>query len=86
MNAWANFKQNKDTKKIIESFADVYDHMANVYGAFTDANKNIKNVQEFMKIAEKRAIVVTKKLSNYRDEFNIPTNKELPDSAKESKE
>ena len=86
VNTWANFKQNKDTKKIIESFADVYDHMANVYGSFTDANKNIKNAQEFMKIAEKRAIAVTKKLSNYRDEFNIPTNKELPDSAKESKE
>ena len=86
VNAWANFKQNKDTKKIIESFSDVYDRMTNVYKSFEDAKKNIINAQEFMETAETRTIAVTKKLSNYRDEFNIPTNKELPDSAKESKE
>ena len=86
VNAWANFKQNKDTKKIIESFSDVYDRMTNVYKSFEDAKKNIINAQEFMETAETRTIAVTKKLSNYKEEFNIPTNKELPDSAKESKE
>ena len=86
VNAWANFKQNKDTQKIIESFRDVYDHMSNVYDSFEDANESINKAQGFMITAGKRTKVVTKKLSNYRDKFNIPTNKELPDSAKESKE
>ncbi len=86
VNAWANFKQNKDTQKIIESFRDVYDHMANVYDSFEGASESINKAHDFMKTAEKRATVVTRKLSNYKKEFNISTNKELPDSAKESKE
>jgi len=86
VNAWANFKQNKDTQKIIESFRDVFDHMANVYDSFEDASVSLKKAQGFMTTAEKRTKVVTKKLSNYKEEFNISTNKVLPDSAKENKE
>ena len=39
-----------------------------------------------MKTFETRVKEVTKKLSTYKEEFNIPTNKKLPDTAKESKE
>ncbi len=85
-NAWANFKQNKDTQKIIQSFRDVHDRIVNVHESFEKADKSIKDAQVFMKTFETRVKEVTKKLSNYKEEFNIPTNKKLPDTAKESKE
>ena len=58
-NVWANFKQNKDTKKIINSFRDVFDRMANVYESVNKASESIENAQKFMVEAEKRTTTVT---------------------------
>ncbi len=85
-NAWANFKQNKDTQKIINSFRDVYDRMANVYESVNNASESIGGAQISMEEARRRTAAVTTKLENYKKEFNISTNKTLPDQAIENKE
>ena len=85
-NAWANFKQNKNTEKIIDSFRDIFDSMANVYDSFYNVTESINKAQENIETAEGRTKKVTTKLENYKKEFNISTNKTLPDHAIENKE
>ena len=72
-NAWAHFKQNKNTEKIIDSFRDIFDSMANVYDSFNNVSNNIKDAQKNIKTAEDRTTKVTTKLENYKNEFNIST-------------
>ena len=60
--------------------------MANVYDSFYNVTESINNAQENIEIAEGRTKKVTTKLENYKKEFNISTNKTLPDHAIENKE
>ena len=85
-NAWAHFKQNKNTEKIINSFRDIFDSMANVYESFNNVSDNIKDAQTNIKTAEERTTRVTTKLENYKNEFNISTRKILPEHAIKNKE
>ena len=85
-NAWAHFKQNKNTEKIIDSFRDIFDSMANVYDSFNNVSNNIKDAQKNIKTAEDRTTKVTTKLENYKNEFNISTKKTLPNHAIKNKE